>query len=96
MNHPGQLSNRVSPFVVGCILWVMTIALEVISVFYISTLHSTLSIITSQVTLACIARVPIFYAGALQDNIKFKATGIKPLIVSAYRANKENIEYRED
>ena len=73
-----------------------TVYVEVLTVINLSTVNSVIDIIIKQVALASVAKVSVFYAAAISENAKMKQSGVKPIEVTMYRANKINIVYRED
>lgn len=73
------MSEVNKPFFLGFVLWFITLSTILLTIVYLCTINVTIDVIIKQVCLAAVAKVSIFYAGALSETLKIKQTGIKPI-----------------
>ena len=77
---------------IGFGLFWVTAFCEIMSVANLATVNSTIDVIVKQVALACVAKVGIFYAGGLSQNMKIKQKSNVVIEFTFYRQIQEQVK----
>ena len=75
----------------------MTLGTEVLSIYYICTLHDSIDIIVKTTAMTAVVKVGDFIAKALPDNIKIRDEepfkGNKPFVIKRWRDTRSDIQF---
>ena len=95
INHPDQFIVFFPPFMAGFCIFSVTLATEILLVFFTATFDTVINAVQKQVSLAFIARTAAFYGMSLASSNKLKQR-IKPIQVQSYRLIRHQITVPKD